>query len=219
MEWRQKMLFAQPPALVNQTSEGFWLSEQIKPKQQGNWVGRVIGLGIGLIFLLLFWWFFLIIGIIGVIIAGFIPSVRHHILAYFQLLPGELGFSHHPLCLGEDVQVNFRRFLKKKRKTTDLGQLRFKIYCVERVEYTKGTDTETEHRIIWESPSLSYSLPSGVDALTLSTDFTIPAHLPPSFEGKHNQIRWVASVEQTVPKIANHVYSNFTFVVDPVIVS
>jgi hypothetical protein len=172
-----------------------------------------------LVFLFIFWWFFLIVAVIAAVSGLLTPSTRHHFLANLRLSKAKLLLPRHPLRLGENSRFTFRRNLKNNAKTLEGGTLTGKIYCVERVEYKQGTDTETEVNVIWESQPINATVSEGEYNLTLSSKFTIPDHLPPSFEGKHNQIRWVFSVEQNIPKLANQVYCNFTFMVDPVVIA
>lgn len=213
----KQWLFIQAPGAIEKIPEGFLLKEMAQTKKKRSLIGSiVIFLMIG-VFILVFWWFLLIVAVIGGIIAWSIPATRNYILAYFRLFPGELILSNYPLNLGNEYVFTFRRRLKKNRKTKDSGQLTLKVYCVERVSYRKGSDTETEISIIWESEAFTYSLAAGIDTLSCRTNVTIPKHLPPSYEGRNNQIRWVASIEQSVSNLANNVCSNFTFIVDPVV--
>jgi hypothetical protein len=46
-------------------------------------------------------------------------------------------------------------------------------------------------------------------------DLTIPSHVAPSFEGKHNQIRWLLNVIETYSDLLENKISYLTFVVDP----
>ncbi len=216
-----KYSFAFAPAEVEPHNQGFLLKENLSNRisQKASLFSKVIGFLIFGIFLFLFWWFFLIIFLIGgVIIFVINPTIIVDILASFKLLPAEIILPSYPLKLGEKSTFQFRRRLKKNRILPQAGKLYFTLSCVEKVEYTKGTDTETETHVVWESPSTSYPLYQGSNLLEMKNSLEIPSYLPPSFEGKHNQIRWVMSVHQEIPGISKNIYSHFTILVDPVIV-
>lgn len=171
-----------------------------------------------LVFFFVFWWFWLIIGIISLISAIFNKKLKNSIIALIRFSPPEVLLSAYPLGLGSECDLTFRRKLKKNRKTKQSGKLTFKLVCLERVEYKKGTETEVEVNTIWESEPEVFSVPADVDTYSFKTNLIIPNHLPPSFEGKNNQIRWIISVEQNIFGIVEQVYSNFVIVVDPVLV-
>jgi|GEM_PF-2841493 len=216
----QNQLNAQPPTNnVQKTSEGFLLdSNEYLQQQKQNYL--IIFL-IFLIFLIFFWWFFLLIAIFNFVsnknFRNNLETLKNNLIARFRFLPPEVFLSTYPLSLGEKCSLTFRRHLKGNRKTKQPGELTFKIACLERVTYTKGSDTEVEVEVIWESPPEFYSVPTDVDMICFKTVFMVPNHLPPCFEAKNNQIRWVISVEQKIPGIVEQVYSNFSFVVDPVL--
>jgi hypothetical protein len=88
---------------------------------------------------------------------------------------------------------------------------------VERVQYGRGTDIETEINTIYESQVMEKFISEGINIMEMKQSFKIPSHLPPSFEGKKNQIRWVLSIHQDFPEIRKNTYSHFTLIVDPVI--
>ncbi len=163
----------------------------------------------------LFWRCFLFIGIIAFF---FNKSFRNYIFAQFRLSGAEILLSTYPLRLGEECNLTFRRRLRGNRKTKQAGELSFKIACLERVQYQRGSDTEIEVHVIWESQPEIYSVSTNVDMLSFKTNFTVPDNLPPSFEGKNNKIRWIISVEQNISGIVEQVNSNFVFIVDPVLI-
>lgn len=223
-QFERKLQSAKAPANVQETSEGFLLrnNEDIK-RQQGNIIGRLIGLliliGFIAIFVFFFWWFFLLIAIISIIFnKNFRNRVKNYLVAQFRLFPAEVLLSAYPLRLGEECNLTFRRRFKGNLKTKQPEQLTFKIACVERVEYKKGTDTEIEVHTIWESQPQFHSVPTDVDMFSFKTVFTVLNDLPPSFEGKNNQIRWILLVEQNISGVFDRVNSSFVFLVDPVLV-
>ncbi|WP_414755249.1 hypothetical protein [Anabaena sp. CCY 9910] len=223
-QFERKLLSAKAPANVKKTSEGFLLqnNEGIK-RQQGNiisrLIGRLISISFILIFVFLFWWFFLLIAVVSILFnKNFRNQVKNSLVAQFCLFPAEVLLSSYPLRLGEECNLIFRRRFKGNLKTKQPEQLTFKIACVERVEYKKGTDTEIEVHTIWESQPQFHSVPTDVDIFSFKTIFTVPNDLPPSFEGKNNQIRWIFLVEQNILGVFERINSSFVFIVDPVLV-
>ncbi|MEO1377703.1 MAG: hypothetical protein AAFW70_26170 [Cyanobacteria bacterium J06635_10] len=225
-QFEQDQTVAKFPINVKETSVGFLLLEnqgKFPQRYKVNAISGLIGLFftiiISVIFLfwfLSFWWFLLI-----VVVAYFLfnKTFRNNLIASFRFQPGEILLPSYPLHLGQEYNLTFRRRIKGNRKTKKAGQLTFKIACLERVTYKNGSDTEVEIHVIWESQPKIYSVPIGVNTYSLTSDFTIPNNLPSSFEGENNQIRWVISIEQNIPGIVEQVYSNFVFVVDPVVVA
>lgn len=208
------------PIKAQETSEGFLFINSNFNLKEPKHIFFIIYLIVVLILILnfqsfnLFWRSLLFIGIIAFF---FNKSFRNYIFAQFRLSGAKILLSTYPLRLGEECNLTFRRRIKGNSKTKKAGQLIFKIACLERVTYTKGSDTEVEVHVIWESQPKIYSVPVGVNTYSLKTDFTIPNNLPSSFEGESNQIRWVISVEQNISGIVEQVYSNFVFIVDPVL--
>lgn len=225
-KFEQNQGLAKAPANVRETSEGFLLLDDAYFKNEkinNNIIVTLISLLFGLLiiglFMRMFWWLFLLMPIFWIIEFLFNKSSRNKFFSSLRLLPAEVFLSTYPLHLGEKCQVNFRRYLKKNCKTKQSGELTFKIACLERVEYNKGSDKEVEVSIVWESQPEKYFVATATNMFSLNTAFTIPNHLPPSFEGKTNQIRWILSIEQNIPGIAKHVYSDFVFVVDPIVLA
>lgn len=204
---------ANPPITVEPTAEGYILNESdpAKPKQSVGFLGYLFG-GI---FLLAFIGLVPLIAFIAFISVLFYRPLRQWILAYFFLWPGELVFTHYPLRLGSDSRVTFRRKLKGNRKFLPDSAIAIKLLCIERVSYTKGTDTIVETAVVEEEALRSQSILSGDNEAICHFDLSIPAHLPASFEAGNNQIRWIAVIEQTMPGIVDRTDSNFTFFVEP----
>lgn len=225
-KFEQDWQMAIRPANVQETSEGFLLRNDRDLERQQNIINKLLKvlfllafIVISLVFFVAFWWFFLLTGLsIFFFNKNFRNRFKNNFFARLRLLPAEVFLSAYPLRLGEECSLNFRRRLKGNRKTKQPGELTFKIACLERITYQRGSDTEIEINVIWESQPKIYSIPIDVDMFTFKTDFTILNKLPPSFEGKNNQIRWVISVEQNISGIVEQVYSNFVFIVDPVLV-
>lgn len=200
-----------PPIVTQRTNEGYLLSEKIESAQDRPNPIVLIFFGIaGICVLLIFSWFFLPLIFIQLLVHR---PLRQRIRAAFFLLPGELIVSQYPLHLGSSDRVKFRRRLKGNRKLTANGSVKIKLFCIERVGYTQGTDTIIETAIIEEKLVRSQDIMSGVNEITCQFDIEIPAHLPPSFEAKNNQIRWVVVVEQNMPGIAD-IDSNYTLLVE-----
>lgn len=204
---------AKPPITVERTTEGYILNESdpAKPKPPTGFLGYLFG-GI---FLLGFIWLVPLIAFIAFIAVLFYPPFRHRILAYFFLMPGELVFTHYPLRLGSDDRVTFQRKLKGNRKFFPDSAIAIKLLCIERVSYTRGTDTIVETAVVEEKALESQPIFSGDNEAICHFDLSIPAHLPASFEASTNQIRWVVVVEQTMPGIVDRTESSFTFFVEP----
>ncbi len=228
--FEQNRISARKPTDIKETPKGFLAIEFTESKlfsssqqQQNSIIAWIIALPFVLIFGSLFVWWFLAFGpillLIFICIFLFNRSYRNNIFAKFRLFPGEVFLSIYPLSLGEKCLLTFRRRLKRNKKTKESGQLTLKITCLERVEYKKGTDTEVEINILWESQPEVSSVPIDIEVFSLQTNLNIPKYLPPSFEGKNNQIRWIISIEQNIPNIAEQIYSNFVFIVAPVVLA
>jgi len=221
---------ARKPTGIKETPEGFLAIEFTESKlisssqqQKNSIIYQIIGLPFVLIFAPAFLIFIPIVLLILLLIFTlnflFARSYRNNIFAEFRLFPGEVFLSIYPLSLGETCLLTFRRRLKRNKKTKESGQLTLKITCLERVEYQKGSDTEVEINILWESQPEVYSVPTNTEVFSLQTNLNIPKYLPPSFEGKNNQIRWIISIEQDIPNIAEQIHSNFVFTVAPVVLT
>jgi hypothetical protein len=220
------------PHKFEQTSEGFLASERIsinKYNKKSNIIEIIEIIGgfcfillfvvTGFFLLIIFWWLLLLI-IIGMFL--FNTKFKNNIFAQFNLFWGELILSTYPLDLGGNYHLKFRRRLRRNKKIEKPGNLTFKIACLEITKREIGASqqrTEVKHNILWESQPEVYSVPNDVNMFSLHTNLQIPNHLPPSFEGKNNYIRWVVSIEQNLPNIADKVYSQFIVVVDPVVIA
>ena len=226
-KFEQNRTSGSSPINGQKTLEGFLLLQSNTYKEEikkPGLIGHIIGYLfliiipiIILVFLIVFFWILPIIAVISLISAIFNKKLKNSIIARFSFSPPEVLLSSYPLGLGSECDLTFRRKLKKNRKTKQSGKLTFKLVCLERVEYKKGSDTEVEVNTIWESEPEVFSVPENVDIYSFKINLVIPNHLPPSFEGKNNQIRWIISVEQNIFGIVEQVYSNFGIVVDPVL--
>ena len=153
----------------------------------------------------------------------FDPQFRYGVGAKLGLAPAEIIFSHYPLRVVEDDRLTFRRQLKDNIWTQwfrvnhfpDQGRLQVSLLCAERVTYTEGTDTITEVAIVHEEQIYAHSLIGGDRQVKAYFNFHIPKQLPPSFEGKNNQIRWLLKVEEKYPQVIGQHTSYLTFMVDP----
>ncbi|MBJ7900080.1 MAG: hypothetical protein GC158_09205 [Cyanobacteria bacterium RI_101] len=209
-----------PPLEIKPTAAGYLLKTDAVPRPTGSqsWVAGFFGM----LFLALFFWFFLIILLIFGVVLLLNGAVRRktwsEVWSAVCLSPGELLFSHYPLRLGDSDRLTFRRRLQDNfwTKLFNLqslptpATLAVKLVCVERVSYTKGTDTIVETAVVASYDLCRQALLPGEREMNSHFDLDIPAHLPPSFEGKHNQIRWLVLVEQTLPNLMEPAQSCFT---------
>ena len=156
----------------------------------------------------------------------FDPEFRFGVGAQFSLAPGEVIFSHYPLRVGEEDRLTFRRQIKDNWLTRwfnvnhfpDQGRLQVSLLCAERVSYTshdEEAERMTEVAVIYEDRIHAYSLLGGDRQVNAYFDCQIPHHLPPSFEGKNNQIRWLLKIEESYPNVIGQQTTYLTFVVDP----
>jgi len=206
----QRIRCDNPPILIRRTDEGYFLGDRIQANSPSNPILNLLSLLFTGFLLVIFSCFLIPLLCITLI---FSRSSRQSTRAWFFLLPGELIVSQYPLHLGSSDRVKFRRRLRGNRKFPANGSVKIKLLCIERVGYTKGTDTIIETAMIEEKLVRSQVIMSGVNEITCQFDLQIPAHLPPSFEAKNNQIRWVVVVEQNMPGIAD-IDSNYTLLVE-----
>jgi len=168
------------------------------------------------LFLIVFW---LVYWVVKLVLD---KSARDEMGAKQGFLPAELIFSHYPLKVGENDRVTFRRRLKQNFWTNLFkvhhfpanSHLRVSLICMERVTYTKGTDTVTDVATAHENVIFSKTLIAGDREVIGHFDLEIPPHLSPSFEGKNNQIRWILEIEETYPGLIDLKMTYLTFVVD-----
>jgi len=207
--------FGDPPNRVRKTNNGFCLVE-------GATVPQHEQTAVAWVFLLLFLpliLFFIPIAV-ALVVIGFLvqPRYRRDMLMRLSLLPAEIQVPSHPFRLGESITLQFHRHLRFGSTTRRPARLILNIACVERVQYTKGSDTETTLRVVWVSHDVVQEIPAGANTLSMTALVAIPRSLSPSFEGTHNQIRWVASISQSFPGTKRHTRSNFTVFVSPELV-
>lgn len=225
LKFERKLQSSKTPAYFEKTTEGFLLQHK-KPKQEQR---GIIGYLIPILFLVAFvhitgFSLLLIVTLCSItLLLNFIfhrdyrTGIITYIISKSRLFNPEVILSTYPLALGEECELTFRRRFKGNLKTKQSKELVFQIACVERVEYKAGKTTEVETHTIWESQPQSHSVPQDVDTLSFKTKFKVPNHLPPSFEGKHNQIRWIVVVEQNISRVFKRLRYSFVFVVDPVL--
>jgi hypothetical protein len=212
LEFQQKMRCSKSPHVIQPSAEGYLLAENAQPHSRKS--SNLLGWIIGGFFLIVFSWFLLPLALIVLVFAIIYRPARQYLRAFFLLQPGELIFSQYPLRLGSSERVTFRRKLKGNRKFPKNGSVDIKLLCVERVNYTKGTDTITDIAVIEERELRSQAVISNVSELRCHFDLDLPDRLPPSFEAAKNQIRWIISVGQNMPGIAENIESNFTLLVE-----
>jgi len=149
-------------------------------------------------------------------------SARYEMGTKLGFLPAELIFFHYPLKMGENDRVTFRRRLKQNFWTNLFkihdfpanSRLKVSLICMERASYTRGSSHVTDVAVAHESIIFSKTLILGDREVIAHFDLEIPAHLSPSFEGKHNQIRWILELEESYPSLLGQKMTYLTFVVD-----
>ena len=135
---------------------------------------------------------------------------------------GKLFFTHYPLKRKDDYSATFRcklensvwrHFLKINAFPAVRGEVQ--LLCVERVEYLKGTDTCYDKAVVYQSTIHNQRLMAGSQEIIYNFDVSIPDNLPPSFEARHNQIRWILLVKNVSPQFKKPVYWAFTLKIEP----
>lgn len=126
-----------------------------KPKPSSGFLGFIVG-GI---FILVFLSLAPLFAVMAFIVILFNRPTRQKILAYFFLRPGELVFTHYPLQLGSDRRVTFRRKLKGDRRFFADSSITVRLLCMERISYTKGSDTIIETAVVEERTLLAFYQP------------------------------------------------------------
>lgn len=152
----------------------------------------------------------------------FDPQTRYFVTR-FALEPTEIIFSHYPLRVGENDRLMFRRKLKDQtclswfniKEFPENSYLKISLICAERISYTQGTDIMREAATVYEERIYSHSLIGRDRQVKSYFDLHIPEQLPPSFEGKTNQIRWLLKIEETYPNVIGQQITYLTFAVDP----
>ncbi len=143
--------------------------------------------------------------------------------------PGELLLSNYPVRIGEEYEFKFYRLPQRTVESQEDGTIEGYLIGIEMVSYTQGTDTMRQEVIFSEELLFKDSFIPSLETFTVeyAGKFRIPANLPPTFEGKNNQIRWVIAVKLNIPGVVIYkpgIYgpslglSNFTLIVDPEIV-
>jgi hypothetical protein len=213
-----------PPLVIKQSPEGYILNELALPQpENANWLTGIIAFIVITGFLIVFSWFFLILLIILGFVLVFNTKIRNHFwweTVCFE--PGDLIFSHYPLTLDDSDRLLFRcrlrdNFITRLFKVKEIptpSRIEIKLICLERVSYTKGTDTITENAVIESQLLHRQNIYSGSQEIVSNFDLSIPGYLPPSFEANHNQIRWILLVEKYIPDLAEPVCSKFTLQVN-----
>lgn len=227
-------LIAKSPNAVKKVPDGFLLLEGTKEHKEIKLLGLIHRLLLGCFFSLIGFFSVVILWsllpqlLIGIIVvATFFPKIRRQSLKRirrFFLPRGELLFSNYPLHLGEEFNVTFRRPLNFKRIPQKTGSIFLKVFCFEQATYTytkvgwnleKHAKQEFCSYPVWESQQKCTRITHESKSFSLETSFVISKHLPPSFEGECNQIRWCIEVQQMIPGFTEEVSSAFTFTVLP----
>ena len=150
----------------------------------------------------------------------FDQQIRHQVGFNAGLGAIEILFSHYPLKAGEGDRPMYRRSFQANFWTKLLGiegfppnsRLRISLICIEREDYNTDVATGTKTVKIYHQDLKTTNLIKD-HQLSCYFDLNIPAHLPPSLEARHNQIRWLLEVEEIYPNLfQKHTY--LTFMVD-----
>ena len=127
--------------------------------------------------------------------------------------PGEVLLASYPLRTGETFRLQFRRPLRRGY-TQGSGEITAKWLCYEWVQYRQGTDTETRTHLLWEQDLPLMTISTGTQVVTYETKLTVLPEGPPSFDAKHNQVRWEIHISVDVPGIPQDT-THFRFAVVP----
>ena len=92
------------------------------------------------------------------------------------------------------------------------SRLRISLICIEREGYNTDVATGTKTVKIYHQDLETTNLIKD-HQLSCYFDLNIPAHLPPSLEARHNQIRWLLEVEEIHPNLFKK-HNYLTFIVD-----
>ncbi len=141
-----------------------------------------------------------------------------HMWRDFKLFPAELILPAYPLHLGETMPIYYRRRLRRGRLSQSI-QIEAALVCDEWVQYSEGTDTITKTHPLSQTELPSASIDSGENQIEYQSNIYIDPQQPPSFFGKHNQIRWSLNLKFKMPGILGVCQSNFSLQILPETVS
>lgn len=111
-------------------------------------------------------------------------------LARAKLHPGTATASIQPVCLGEDLTIEFSQ---QPKSTVDVTCVSMRLLCRESATYRQGTNTYTkthdihtdERDVLGPQAGDSFSTLEGAESFSISPE---GMH---SFEASHNQVTWM----------------------------
>ena len=153
-----------------------------------------VGAGLDLLGGRIDWWLFaLLVPFLGVGIGGVVLFVRSLVFAT-AIGPTQLEISDHPLLPGRRYDV-----LLAQGGTGTIQSLTLSLELEEQATFRQGTDTRTEHSVVWRQPvavfhDVSAAPHSRFEARAL---VEIPPDSMHSFTSAHNAVRWRLVVRGT----------------------
>ena len=146
-----------------------------------------VGAGLDLLGGRIDWWLFaLLVPFLGVGIGGIVLFVRSLVFAT-AIGPTQLEISDHPLIPGRRYDV-----LLAQGGTGTFQTLTLTLELEEQATFRQGTDTRTEHLVVWKQPVAGFrDVTVAADArLENRASIEIPANAMHSFTSAHNTVRW-----------------------------
>lgn len=146
-----------------------------------------VGAGLDLLGGKIDWWLFaLLVPFLGVGIGGIVLFVRSLVFAT-AIGPTQLEISDHPLLPGRRYDV-----LLAQGGTGTIRSLSLSLELEEQATFRQGTDTRTEHVVVW---SHTVAVFEGVSAAPHARfEARMVVEIPPesmhSFTSAHNAVRW-----------------------------
>lgn len=149
------------------------------------------------------------------LVAGLIMLGRGGVELYHRSTLGDaqVDIPNLPLRLGESGLVHFTQ---RRTHRAEVRAVTAELECREWVRYRQGTDTRTDTHQLWSAvlPAQPND-PIGDSAeLAGAWTLTIPHDLPPSFDGRDNEIQWILTIRVDVARRPD-VVLKFTLPVAP----
>lgn len=153
----------------------------------------LVMLPLGALFLAIFIGFgpALVIGLLALAVLGLLS--KDALQAALRWHPPQIEVASTAYPLGAAPTIIYRRKPKRPTDVSDCAVV-CRLYCQERVVYTRGTDTTTETNDVFEA--VTHGTGEGTaDGLVAPIDIQISAHAGgPSLELSHNQVRWFVEI-------------------------
>ncbi len=182
-----------PPAEPEQSLEGWVLADKMDTRLAVLGIGAFsllfIGVGLGIV-IGAGSWFGLFFAGFGLIF-GLALTRQARVVTRWQ--PGRLAFAQWPLELGGSYTARFSR-TARRGQIGMLQNIEARLELAEVVQYTVGTDTETDKEVVLTVP-LEVTGGAYGDRIEGSIDIEIPADGPPSVDLNHNKIEWWVIVD------------------------